>query len=512
MCDASRVRFRRPLAFLVVVVAIATATAAFVPPRMVHAFMVHAPALAHALHVDAQCLDTETRVRCRFIDAPLDPDAPDGEQIRIATFYARAPDRAKVRGLLLFDIGGPDRRFQSPDPVVVPLVKTFDGRYDVAAIDLRGMGASERFPPCEPMTRAYDAIARAPREERPRIWRTFVDESAVCSHEGSLRMHVSLRALASDVDAVRRAFGAERVAVIGTSYGGALALAYGLHHAEHTDALVIDSPLTYGLLDDVRGFGLTPDAVRALDDAGVRALAETLRTGSAVASTTDDAILPVIVMLAETCLDWDTCPVRERPIARLLDGLAHGLKEPEHAVVTGLTAADLLRRVTHLDSTRGEDARKLITLLADVGGGRAPHPHGNGTPLATPDERDGLLCGLAPRAIHAAIEGSSLDALLRAHDAGRGPRRTLPCLTPPEENPPYTLADLDVPVVFFAGDADWLTPIATTRAYARAANAPLVVVPGGGHGVLFVNKCTHAILRRALNDRVVPDSEAVCTE
>jgi pimeloyl-ACP methyl ester carboxylesterase len=505
------VRFRRFYALVVVLIgALAALAISSASPRQVHAFMLHAPRLAHALSVDARCLDEDARVRCRFVDAPLDPDAPDGEQIRIATFYARAHDRTAVRGVMLIDVGGPDRRFQAPNPIVAHLVNTFAQRYDVVAIDLRGIGASERFPRCAAMERATEALTRAPREERPRIWRTFVDESASCVSDHSLRMHVSLRALASDVDAVRRAFGAERVAVVGTSYGGALALAYGIHHPEHTDALVIDAPLTYGRIDDARGFGLTPESVRELDDVGVRALAERLRGAAAVASTTDDALLPVIVMLAETCLDWDACPIRDQPIARLLDGFARGLAEPPDVVATGLTAADLLRRVAHLPATRGDDARKLIRLLADLEQKQTPHPHANEVPLATPDEREALVCGLAPRAIYSALEGTSLDALLRAHDAGRGPRRELPCLTPPEENPPFTLKELDVPIVFLSGDADWLTPIAATRAYARAANAPLVVVPDAGHGVMFANKCTQAIVRRALNERIVPEADVVC--
>lgn len=484
------------------------------PGRAAHLFMTRFPGVAHVLQLDLACLDGFPSVRCRFVSAPLDPDNRDGEQIRIATLYARSEDRARVRGLLLVDMGGPDHRFEHVNAVVSGIRKNVDFLYDVAVIDVRGVGLSGPLEPCRAEERAFEALDAAPTDRaRAAIRRDFLVEGAECSREGTVRAHLSLRAMASDIDAVRAALGAEKVAIAGTSFGGALAIAYATHHKERVDALVIDSPLAYGRLDEEPPLGLHEATLRALDDASIADLARELPTRTAVFTDPQDLFLASVVTLAGTCLDWSECPFSPRPLPRLLDAIDRAVSRSDDAERdVREVARSLVAVIGQSPSTGGEAGRRLLRMVSEIDGGESPAPPVWGDWHATRSEYAAIQCAVEERWTLSNMRSPTDEELLRSPASRRFVRHALPCPRARPASPRFALAELDVPVVFFAGTHDWLTPIVQTRAYARAAGAPLVVVEGSGHGAMFANRCSIDLFERALVERVVPEGDVACRD
>lgn len=495
-----------------VVLAIATALVA-APERSAHAFMVAFPSIAFALDVDRPCVTGHPSVRCRFVAAPLDPARPDGPHIRIATTYARVDDRSRVRGLLVFDLGGPDHRFVDPRADTAYLRRTFDRRYDIATIDVRGVGLSGPLEPCPAVERAHAALDAAPLEDRAAIKRAFLDDARACAGDDTVRAHLSLRHMASDVDAVRAALGAERVAFVGVSFGGALALAYAHHYPERTDALVVDSPVPYGRLDHAPPLALgDEEALRALDDEAVRALATWLPFRVGAFTEPHEMLRAVVVMLAGTCLSWSECPLAPRPVPRMFDVISRAVDVTRDAPPFERAVADNLIDAMSHASTMGEEAKRILAILHGIERGfqedDVPPPPAKHW-KTTRDEADAIRCAAEPLYIFDFFGGRSVDELERAPLDRRLARRALPCVHTPPESPRFELPS-NVPVVFFAGTHDWLTPIVQTRAFAHAARVPLVVVEGTGHGALFSGPCANEVLRRALVERDPPTADVFC--
>jgi pimeloyl-ACP methyl ester carboxylesterase len=114
---------------------------------------------------------------------------------------------------------------------------------DVVVVDQRGTGRSDAMPYCadrtpwpedEVLTRAaYVRVHREAAARCLRFWRTETD--------ADLRGYTTAES-AADLDAVRRALGAERVSLLGISYGTHLALATLKRYPERIDRLVLASP------------------------------------------------------------------------------------------------------------------------------------------------------------------------------------------------------------------------------------------------------------------------------
>lgn len=154
---------------------------------------------------------------CATLRVPLDRSGRVPGTVRLHVERLRQPGRPP--GTLLNIEGGPggaaSGRSQRTKELLAPLLD----RYRLVLVDPRGTGLSRPFLRCPP---ASGACAR--RLGRAARFYTTADNVA-------------------DLDAVRRALGARRVFLYGTSYGTFVAQQYARAHPAGTERIVLDSPL-----------------------------------------------------------------------------------------------------------------------------------------------------------------------------------------------------------------------------------------------------------------------------
>jgi pimeloyl-ACP methyl ester carboxylesterase len=77
-----------------------------------------------------------------------------------------------------------------------------------------------------------------------------VASATSCARElGARRSFYTSADVAADIDAVRRRLGVPKIAVYGVSYGTRVALEYARRYPQHTDRIILDSPLEAGGTD-----------------------------------------------------------------------------------------------------------------------------------------------------------------------------------------------------------------------------------------------------------------------
>ena len=121
---------------------------------------------------------------------------------------------------------------------------------DVILLDQRGTGQSDDVPRCESSVRV-PADSATTRERTVRLHRTALRECQVFWRAQGVDLHGYTTAeSAADVEAVRRALGAERVDLLGISYGTHLAMAVAKAYPESVGRMVLVS--AEGLDDTVK--------------------------------------------------------------------------------------------------------------------------------------------------------------------------------------------------------------------------------------------------------------------
>ena len=122
------------------------------------------------------------------------------------------PGQSAVVGLVVRDLAGPALR-----------------RYRLAVLDQRGTGES--------------GALRCPNVQRLRSLDPFPPQAvAACANRiGPRRAFYTTADTVLDIDALRQAFGADKIALMGISYGTHVALQYARAFPEHVDRLVLDS-------------------------------------------------------------------------------------------------------------------------------------------------------------------------------------------------------------------------------------------------------------------------------
>jgi len=198
-------------------------------------------------------------LRCGSLRRPLDPARPDGVQIDLRFAVLPALARNRKADPVLFFAGGPG---QSALDLAGPLSRLFArvlNRRDVILIDQRGTGRSAPLvcddePPTRPLRDTADPTRQA---EQLRACRARLEKLPY----GDLRQFTTPIASA-DADAVRAAVGAERVNLVGASYGTRAALDYLRLFPTRVRRVVIDGVAPP---DMVLPATFSPDAQAAFD-------------------------------------------------------------------------------------------------------------------------------------------------------------------------------------------------------------------------------------------------------
>jgi pimeloyl-ACP methyl ester carboxylesterase len=409
-------------------------------------------------------------VLCATVTVSLDPSGVTPGSVDLAV--EELPATGPSRGVLLMLAGGPGQA----GALVFDLAD--DGgtwrelfpRYTLVAFDPRGTGDSG-FLDCDIDPNVLGASAAA--------------LVAGCGeHIGPNRVFYSTGNNAADIDAVRRAVGAERIAIWGTSYGTKMALAYALAYPTHVERLLLDSvlppegPDPFGL-DTLKGI---PPAMASLCGGGackritsdlagqVAAVANRLAakpSGGSVVGPDGAARREVL----------DGLTFLQLVVASDLNpGLRAELPSAVAAAAAGRTKALLrLERFAQQSGSTGTSFSTALFLSTICGDGRFPW-----TPETAPGDRranvDAAVAALpagatGPFGSWATAYGPASYCLLWPSPAGNAPLGPGPLP--------------DVPVLVLSGGLDMRTPTAgAARVAAGFPRGHLVVVPGVGHSVL----------------------------
>jgi pimeloyl-ACP methyl ester carboxylesterase len=455
-----------------------------------------APAQAHSLPAPEtttfkRC-GRDTPARCGTVAVPLDrPAATSAVRLYVRRIPARGSRRAPVVALA----GGPG---QAATPFAEYVADRFRralrGR-EVITFDQRGTGRSGiiRCPTLEALGEHLLQVAGA---------------AADCAETlGPRRAFYTTWDSVEDLEAVRRAVGAERVAVYGTSYGTKLALAYAAAYPQRVERLVLDSVVgTDGPDPFIR------DSLKALPRV-LRSLCDS-RCGRITQDPAAD-LASLVSQLAKGLLRGPAVRGDGRPYparlsrVRLLDLLFAGDFDPTlraalpasiRSAVNG-DPAPILRLLRRGTAEAYEPVSYFNpAVFAATGCEEGPLPWSRATPTgarvaearalfdATPS---GALGGFDPAGAFAASGAVQLCRLWPSAPAA-----------PPILDGPFP----DVPALLVSGEDDLRTPVETATAVARRLpRATVVAVPDVGHSALDWDNagCARRALREFFADRPV---------
>lgn len=364
-------------------------------------------------------------------------------------------------------------------------------RYRLVVLDQRGTGAS--------------GVLDCPNLQRLRSLDAFLPaEVGACANRiGPQRAFYATSDTVLDLDDLRRALGADRIALMGISYGTHVALQYARAFPQHVDRLILDSIVGP---DGPDAFLL--DTYRNMP----RVLAEQCARG-ACRNTTTDPVADVAALVRRMNASG---PLRgayfddhgRRRMTQYANPdelsflLTAGDLNPylQASLPAAMSAARLggtallmrLRRIGQGDRTKLGDLS--FGLNAATGCADAPLPYSLQTPIP---ERPAVA-----RAALAAIPPTDYDPF----DAQTVLRTSYvdDCLEWPAGTvrPPFTGPLPDVPALLLAGRLDTRTPMENAQATQRELpHAVLVTLRGSGHDTLDsdVTGCTARALRLFVN-------------
>ncbi|MEU5750889.1 alpha/beta hydrolase [Streptomyces sp. NPDC047829] len=183
-------------------------------------------------------------LQCASLSVPLDHARPDGRRITLA--LSRVPHTGSTyQGPLLVNPGGPGGSgLTLAGFVASSLPPEVAAQYDVIGFDPRGVGKSEpalnclpgHFDPVRP-----DSLPATAAAEGANLARAKAFADACGAQYAEVLPYVDTVSAARDVDAIRRALGAERINYFGYSYGTYLGAVYAKLHPDRVRRLVLDS-------------------------------------------------------------------------------------------------------------------------------------------------------------------------------------------------------------------------------------------------------------------------------
>ncbi|MEU1292707.1 alpha/beta hydrolase [Streptomyces sp. NPDC005840] len=183
-------------------------------------------------------------LQCATLKVPLDHARPRGKQITLA--LSRVPHTAKkFQGPLLVNPGGPGGSGRTlAGFVATSLPKAVAAQYDVIGFDPRGVGRSSPALDCRPGFFAPvrpDSVPATPALARANLERVRSFAAACGTKYADVLPYIDTVSAVRDMDAIRRAVGAEKINYFGYSYGTYLGAVYAKLFPERVRRLVLDS-------------------------------------------------------------------------------------------------------------------------------------------------------------------------------------------------------------------------------------------------------------------------------
>jgi pimeloyl-ACP methyl ester carboxylesterase len=414
-------------------------------------------------------------VRCATVPAPLDYSGVVPGQVPLNV--EELPASGKPRGVMFLVAGGPGQASAHVFDLAQDgsFWRLFFPHYTLVTYDDRGTGTSAPLSCPGLFTPGQDYGA----DEIARLVGTCGDSLGTSSAFYATRDH------AEDMETVRLAIGADRIAIWGTSYGTKQAIAYALAHPDHVERLLLDSVLPPEGPDPFGG-----DMLRNLPHA-LAALCH----GSLCRSATADPVGDVVTLanrLAVTPLEGTVKVPGRAPVAARLDGVDFLSLVVDSDLSPGV-ASELPAAVSSALAGRPA-ALERLAVLDDFGSDEPNIEFDTALDLATTCD-DGLFPWQPDSAVEdrQAVVDAALAALppgatgpFGSWATGLGTWQYCVAWPTPAGGAPLASKPLpNVPVLVLSGDRDMRTPTAGARAVAaRFPHADVLVVPGMGHSVL----------------------------
>ncbi len=461
----------------------------FLPAALAASLLLAAPAPADAASLPLEpcrLRGVETEALCGVLKRPLNPAEPQGRQIELHLAVLPALARNKKPDPVFMLAGGPGQSAIGLAAMSERLFARLLNRRDVVLVDQRGVGRSAPLECPEPEATAPLA-ERVTTAAAARLLASCRSTLEALPH-GDLRQYTTTIAMA-DLDAVRAALGAERINVIGGSYGTRAALEYARQFPNRVRRLVIDGVAPP---DMVLPASFSPDNQAALDatfaacaaDAGCNArhprLQARWREMLAAPARTVSVRHPLTGRLETLTVDRDLllsqvrlplyAPTLTAVLPAALEAAIGGDLSPMLAVSVGMTS----RRETQL----AMGMHFSVVCAEDL-------PR-----LATSSDRPGPDFG-------------TLFSELYRQSCASWPRGEVP-------EGFYTVPALAAPALVLSGGADPVTPPRHGERVTQAlgASARHVVVEQAGHGVMSL-PCMRDVMFRFIDADTDAAAQAV---
>ncbi|WP_406731070.1 alpha/beta hydrolase [Streptomyces sp. NBC_01794] len=182
---------------------------------------------------------------CSFMEVPLDYAEPGGKTIELALIRAKALDKNKRIGSLIFNFGGPGGSGVSTLPAVAEDFEPLRARYDLVSFDPRGVGRSVGVE-CEDDRQldsffAQDWTPDDTAEEKTLVenLKSFAD--ACEKNSGPELPYVGTTNAARDMDLMHQVLGDKKLYYFGISYGTELGGVYAHLYPKNVGRAVFDA-------------------------------------------------------------------------------------------------------------------------------------------------------------------------------------------------------------------------------------------------------------------------------
>ncbi|WP_343954339.1 alpha/beta hydrolase [Nonomuraea longicatena] len=457
---------------------------------------VQAPAAPAITWGACKDLPASKDLECGTLTAPLDHTEPDGKTIDLAVLRVKATgDRL---GSVVFNFGGPGGPAVEALAVAYPGYAELRKRYDLVAIDPRGVGRSSPVT-CGTTAEldgffADDARLGGSAAERAQAVKATKQYIAGCEkNSGDILPHVGTPDVARDLDLLRTALGEDKLDYLGYSYGTMLGSTYATLFPRNVGRMVLDAAAdlaqpqlklaeaqiagrerTYRLfLDDCVKNGCDLGSTAKAANKTVERLVERLRKQPLKVGDRKLSGSLAIVGVAIGLYAKQTWPVIESAVGKAVKGDGRAL----------LSLSDLL-------TGRSPDGRYSTMLQA-------------GYAVACLDAVEPLTLGQMVKA------DRQLRKLSRLFGGGSAMCALWPVPAVPNDRIDATGSD---PIVVIGGKADPATPYEWAESMVRKLKTGVLVsFEGEGHGSYGMgNTCVDKLVHEYFFDGKVPAAGSSC--
>ncbi|GAB3511265.1 alpha/beta hydrolase [Pseudoxanthomonas daejeonensis] len=432
------------------------------------------------------------QAQCATFEVPENRAAPDGRRIRLNLAWLPATEEGSAsEDPVFFLAGGPGQSAVQVWPQLDPAFKDVRKQRHIVLVDQRGTGGSNLL-----------SCAPEGEDDEPQVTATpdaaaIADFARRCAEQAAdradPRFYTTTDAIA-DLDAVREAIGAQKINLVGGSYGTRVAQQYAARYPQHVRSLVID--------------GVAPND---------------LVVGGEFAHTFEDALK----LQSAQCRELPACAKRFPQDARSqLDTLVSRLREAPAQVEyrdpatgesrTGTVSADTVTGLAFMFSYMPQTASLLPLVLDEASQGRyAPlmslHDlmgRNMGGSMARGMQWSVICAEDADRYQEGGAEGTLLGS-----DVARMFFAACPAW-PHGSRPEDFTAPLasDVPVLLLSGEFDPVTPPHyAERVLQTLPNGRHLVLRGQAHGTLGLG-CMPRLLGQFLESTDAKALDASCLD